>query len=281
MKDGRWDKGSLERLDRLIAKGKGVRGMPGRVHTLFEDAFEEWRISSLDFIQEELSGGSQYYKDFATRVFEASLSSCNAGIGILTALRESLEKSHPKGGELPSTVKEGLQEGPKEERSSAGVEGVQQAGEPRLGTEEMPKKWPNKEELCGVEPSPSREVLEGILWQAEVQLSQGHKDAAAVLCGAVLEEALRWMCTKHDIPTKEWDTIGDLNDRLMNKGVYHESMHSKIVSWWYLREDAQSANFDAYGEKDVATMIKGVQDFPKNYFSTTATRNPGDEGREV
>lgn len=117
------------------------------------------------------------------------------------------------------------------------------------------------------------------MWQAEVQLSQGHKDAAAVLCGAVLEEALRGMCTKQDIPTKEWDTIGDLSNGLLNKGVYEESMHRKIVSWWYLREDAQSVNFDAYDKEDVAGMVRGVQDFLKSCSAAAVTSNPDDEGK--
>ena len=111
------------------------------------------------------------------------------------------------------------------------------------------------------------ETLENLLWQAQVQLSQGHKEAAAVLCGGVSEVALRYLCTVHNIPVKEWDTMGDLNDKLLDNGVCGDSTHKKFVSWWYLREDALTANYDAYSKNDVASMLRGVEDFLKQHLS--------------
>lgn len=116
-------------------------------------------------------------------------------------------------------------------------------------------------------PMNTVEALENLLWQAQVQLSQGHKDAAAVLCGGVSEVALRYLSTVHNIPVKEWDTMGDLNDKLLDNGVYGDSTHKKFVSWWYLREDALAANYDAYNKNDVASTLRGVEDFLKQHLS--------------
>ena len=122
-------------------------------------------------------------------------------------------------------------------------------------------------EPAEVPPMTAVETLENLLWQAHVQLSQGHKDAAAVLCGAVSEAALRRLCTMHNIPVKEWDTMGDLNDKLLDNGVYDDAVHKKFVSCWYLREDAQSVNFDAYNKNDVGSMLRAVEDLLKQHLS--------------
>ncbi len=322
---------TLQRLDTLIAKGKGVMGMFGSAGGLHEDAFEEWRISSQDFIREEFGEDSQYYKDFATRTAKPTLPSCNIGIGVLTAIKMSLEKPLPRETELPVTAETRPQEKPKAEKPPAVIqekEKVERPEPPRLKfadvpTEEtstvtaeakkpqeksetgkppaliveekmrlrpakklrqkvgkVPAKGPVKEEPREAGDSSGIRILGNMLWQAQVQLSQEHKDAATVLCGAVLEEALRWMCSKHDIPAKEWDTVGDLNDKLLGKGVYDESTHNKVVSWWYLREDAQSANY-IYDKKDVANMASGLHDFLKDHFPAFAAQNPGGKAGEA
>ncbi|MHC4197584.1 MAG: hypothetical protein ACYSRP_06700 [Planctomycetota bacterium] len=87
--------GRINELNALIAKGKGVRGMFGSEGGLHEDAFEEWKTSSQDFLMEQLGEGSQFYKDFASRVTKASLSCCSLGIGVLIAARKSLEDAGP------------------------------------------------------------------------------------------------------------------------------------------------------------------------------------------
>ncbi|MCB7128959.1 MAG: hypothetical protein J3T61_05415 [Candidatus Brocadiales bacterium] len=370
MNDSKWNAEKLKFLDGLIGRGKGVRGMFGSAEGFHEEAFEEWKTSSLDFMLEELGEDNRFYKDFDTRVNKASLSSCSVGIGVLTALRKSLvepppgEEARPSPAEKPpqkepaaKKTKPGiaeaketpqppkrprlkLEEEPAEETPATGTKPAQEKPaakkpkpdiaeaketpqppeRPRLKLEEVPeeetpaagtkpaqekplaeksptvnaeekkkkkkkkeerprpteqsrpeaeetaKKEPVKEEACETKLPTGLDIQENILWQAQVQLSQGRKDAAAVLCGAVLEVALRSLCTKDNIPVKEWDTIGDLNDKLLDKGVYDEAKHSEFVSWWHLREDAAAVNFDVYSKGDVAAMIKGVHDFLKDFF---------------
>ncbi len=323
MNDSEWNVEKLKLLDGLIGKGKGVRGMFGSAEGFHEEAFEEWKTSSLDFMLEELGEDNRFYRDFDTRVNKVSLSSCSVGIGVLTALRRSLvepppgEEAGPPPAEKPkkkpvakkpkpdiTEAKESpqpperlrlkLEEVPAEETHAAGTKPAQEKPLPekpptvdakekrkkkkkkeekpqppeqsRPEAEETAKKEPVKEEACETKLPTGLEIQENILWQAQVQLSQGRKDAAAVLCGAVLEVALRSLCTKDNIPVKEWDTIGDLNDKLLDKGVYDEAKHSEFVSWWHLREDAAAVNFDVYSKGDVAAMIKGVHDFLKDFF---------------
>ena len=322
---------TLQRLDTLIAKGKGVRGMFGSAGGLHEEAFDEWKVSSLDFILEEFGEDSQYYKDFTARTAKPTLPSCNIGIGVLTAIKISLEESFLKEAELPAAAETeslkkpdvkkppaAIQEKekverpepprlkfadiPTEETSTVTAEAKKTQEKPETGkppaliVEEkmklrpakklrqkvgkVPAKGPVKEEPREAGDSSGIRILGNMLWQAQVQLSQEHKDAAAVLCGAVLEEALRWMCSKHEIPVKEWDTVGDLNDKLLSKRVYDESTHNKVVSWWYLREDAQSANY-IYEKNDVANMASGLHDFLKDHFPAFAAQNPGGKAGEA
>ncbi|MEE9585244.1 MAG: hypothetical protein V3W51_07140 [Candidatus Brocadiales bacterium] len=403
MEHTRWTD-ELEVVDGLLAKGKGVRGMFGSSEGLQEEAFEEWRTGSLDFIMEQLGEDSQLYMDFHRHTSKATLSTCNIGIGILTAVKRSLVESHDEEAGLstlltaatrlsreeakdkeekaqlpkepglrledilpeePATpeTKTPQQEPPAEEPAPAIIEeqgadkppskvivkkgGQQPPEQPHLKLEDTPaeeapatgpktaekkptvkkprpvakkipkekpsgaadtstvshgvekppqeaisekvstqppehpvsetqktskKHRPVKNETRKAEPPSGMDIQEDILWQAQVQLSQGRKDAAAVLCGAVLEEILKCLCIKHNIPTREWDTIGDLSNKLLSQGVYDESTHSKFISWWYLREDAHAVNFDAYSKPDVADMINGVHDFLKKCFSTSTAR---------
>ncbi|MEE9201166.1 MAG: hypothetical protein V3V45_06970, partial [Candidatus Brocadiales bacterium] len=396
MEHTRWTD-ELEVVDGLLAKGKGVRGMFGSSEGLQEEAFEEWRAGSLDFIMEQLGENSQLYMDFHRHTSKATLSTCNIGIGILTAVKRSLVESHdektglstlltaatrlsreeahekkaqfskepglrledivPEEPATPETkipqqeplaeepviieeqgadkppskvlVKKGeqkppeqprlkLEDTPAEEAPATGPEtaekeptveklrpvakknpkeepsgtadtstvshGVEKPPQEAIGekvsaqppehpvseTQEISKKHRQvKDETRKAELPSGMDIQEDILWQAQVQLSQGRKDAAAVLCGAVLEEILKCLCVKHNIPTREWDTIGDLSNKLLSQGVYDESTHSKFISWWYLREDAHAVNFDAYSKPDVADMINGVHDFLKKCFSTS------------
>ncbi|MCP4365862.1 MAG: hypothetical protein GY800_11275 [Planctomycetes bacterium] len=416
-----------QKLDSLIAMGKGVRDKFGTASGVSKEAFEEWRACSHQFLSEEFGQDNLFFQDFASKVNEATLVACNIGIGILLAVKRSQEESRVKRAGAPvvttqatepqvtpeaeappapateeekepveeaappeqfhlvteeapererATVTEPAKPEPevekpappeaKEERAETPKEAVAPSAEepqplPPVPIVERPPTPPAEEEKEPVEeaalpeqppvvakktskrgrsvaatqkpgaklkkkkparpvtkeekaetpkgpeqfhlvteeapereratviepakpepevekpaaPSPevpgvsmnTVEVLENLWWQAQVQLSQGHKDAAAVLCGGVCEVVLRYLCAVHNIPVKEWDTIGDLNDKLLDNGVYDDSTHKKFVSWWYLREDALAANYDAYNKNDVASMLRGVEGVLKQHLS--------------
>ncbi|MGR3296108.1 MAG: hypothetical protein ACUZ8A_07780, partial [Candidatus Bathyanammoxibius sp.] len=336
-----------QRLSSLIAMGKGVRDMFGTAKGVSEEAFKEWRACSRQFLSEEFGQDDLFFQDFANKVNKATLVACNIGIGILLAVKRSLEESRVKRAGVPAMTTQATvlrvtteAEAPPAPATEEGKEPAKEAAPPeqppvvakktskrgrsvaatqkpgaklkkkkparrvtkkekaethekeiKLQPEEPPvtaTEAVSKEEGAvattppeklqapfAPEPAPPSpevsmstvEALENLLWQAQVQLSQGHKDAAAVLCGGVSEVALRYLCTVHNIPVKEWDTMGDLNDKLLDNGVHGDSTHKKFVSWWYLREDALTANYDAYNKNDVASTLRGVEDFLKQHLS--------------
>jgi len=64
-----------------------------------------------------------------------------------------------------------------------------------------------------------RSEVEGdFLGQAQRLLDENLKDAAAMVIGAVLEDALRQLCRKHGLP--EGDGIEAMNEPLRKAGVY-------------------------------------------------------------
>lgn len=204
---------SLEKIDRLIEKGNSVRGMPGHVHVLYTDAFEEWRTGTLEFLRNLLGEDSQHCRDFQDRVKDPSLKDCETGIGILKALRTSIEEGYFEMALLHS-----------------------------------------------------KEFLRGFLAEAESQLSQGRKDAAAVIAGAVLADALRKLCRRYRLPVEEGQTIGALSEKLAKRAVYLEPVQKKILSWTLLREEALSGRCIAYDDEDVKDMIDGLRYFVDNYL---------------
>ncbi len=107
MNDRKRDADTLATLDSLLAKGTGVSGMFGSARDDHKEAFQKWKASSLDFISESLGEDNQYYKDFASRVTDVTLSNCNIGIGVLAAIKKSLEEVLPKEAEAGISVKGG------------------------------------------------------------------------------------------------------------------------------------------------------------------------------
>ncbi len=339
-----------QRLSSLIVMGKGVRDTFDTANGVSTEAFEEWRACSHQLLSEEFGQDDLFFQDFANRVNEATLVVCNIGIGILLSVNGSLEESRVKRAAAPPApateeAKEPVEEAAPPEQPPVAAKKTSKRGRPVAATQkpgaELKKKKParpvtkekkaetHKKEIVAsaqqVQPKPEEEklsapphekeiklqpeelpvtategvpkeegavattppekpqapfapepaeismstveALENLWWQAQVQLSQGHKDAAAVLCGGVSEVALRYLCAVHNIPVKEWDTMGDLNDKLLENGVYGDSTHKKFVSWWYLREDALAANYDAYNKNDVASMLRGVEGVLKQHLS--------------
>lgn len=99
-----------------------------------------------------------------------------------------------------------------------------------------------------------------ILEQAEYLLSEGYKDAAAVLTGAVLESTLRKLCDRNNLKYPKNTTINSLNDSLKDK-AYNRVIHKQIIAWAQIRNDAAHGHFDKYTKKQVEDMLEWVKDF--------------------
>jgi hypothetical protein len=114
----------------------------------------------------------------------------------------------------------------------------------------------------------SAEIFSDFLEMADYLLSEGYKDAAAVMFGSVLEEHLRQLCNKHGIPIeiikngkKEPKKAATLNDELAGKSVYNKLDQKQVTAWLDLRNKAAHGKYNGYEKEQVELMHQGVMDF--------------------
>lgn len=114
----------------------------------------------------------------------------------------------------------------------------------------------------------SAELFADFISMAEHLHENGYKDAAAVMTGSVLEQHLRQLCQKHDIPVSELK--GDkevplkadrLNSELAKKSAYNAIEQKQVTAWLGLRNDAAHGNYSKYDAEQVKQMIAGVISF--------------------
>jgi hypothetical protein len=111
------------------------------------------------------------------------------------------------------------------------------------------------------------ETLNEIIDQAEFLLSEGYKDAAAVMIGGVLEGHLRKLCGKHKIDTdKDGKPLkaARLNDGL-KVAAYGNLDHKHVTAWLDLRNDAAHGHYANYDIARVELLLLGVRDFITRY----------------
>lgn len=99
--------------------------------------------------------------------------------------------------------------------------------------------------------------------------SEGYKDAAAVICGSVLEGHLRRLCDKLQIATagpngrpKKADT---LNSELAGNAAYSKLEQKNVTAWLGLRNYAAHGEYDRYTADQVALLLEGVRGFIGRY----------------
>lgn len=110
-----------------------------------------------------------------------------------------------------------------------------------------------------------REEVEGdFLGQATRLLGEGLKDPAAMLVGAVLEDALRQLCRKHGLP--EGDSLEAMNEPLRRAGVYGLPQKQQITAWTAIRNKADHGRFAEYSLEEVRLMHQGVSGFVATYL---------------
>lgn len=112
------------------------------------------------------------------------------------------------------------------------------------------------------------ELYADFLDQAEHLLNQGYKDAAAVMIGSILEEHLRQLCLKHDVPVsdekddKQIPRKADrLNAELAKKAVFTALDSKQITAWLGLRNDAAHGKYDQFTREQVKNLLSGVLEF--------------------
>src|SRR6266487_3941494 len=101
-------------------------------------------------------------------------------------------------------------------------------------------------------------------------LSEGHKDAAAVMCGSELEKHLRKLCVCNGIDVFSFlGSTGDpqpkkaerLNAELASTNIYGKLDQKNVTSWLDLRNKAAHGDYHEYNQEQVLLMIQGVREF--------------------
>jgi hypothetical protein len=105
------------------------------------------------------------------------------------------------------------------------------------------------------------EVLTDLLDIAAWSLSEGSKEAGAVLAGSALELGLRRVASVHTIDIRRARGIDDVNDALRDSGVYSAVRHGQVNAWRVLRNHAIHGDHAAYSDADVRLMLEGVRAF--------------------
>jgi len=105
------------------------------------------------------------------------------------------------------------------------------------------------------------EVFSDFIDIAEHLLENGYKDPAASLVGAVLENGLRKIAEKYNIPIRNNDDIGSLNTKIADKEIYNRLVQRQIQAWKAIRDSADHGRFNDYKSDDVKSMLEGVRRF--------------------
>jgi len=103
------------------------------------------------------------------------------------------------------------------------------------------------------------EVEGDFLAQAHRLLEEGLKDPAAMLLGAVLEDALRQLCRKHGVP--EGNSIEAMNEPLRKADIYGLPQKQQVTAWAAIRNKADHGRFSEYTEPEIRVMHQGLTGF--------------------
>jgi hypothetical protein len=113
------------------------------------------------------------------------------------------------------------------------------------------------------------EIFSDFLEMAEHLIEEGYKDPAAVMVGSVLEEHLRQLCNKNQLPIEYDNSQGklspkradSLNADLAKAGVFGKLGQKNVTAWLDLRNHAAHGKYTIYTQQQVELMIQSVRDF--------------------
>lgn len=108
------------------------------------------------------------------------------------------------------------------------------------------------------------EVFSDFVEMAEHLLSEGYKDAAAVIVGSTLEGHLRQLCAKNSIASDvggKAKKADQLNADLVGNSVYSKLDQKSITAWLDLRNKAAHGKYAEYSKEQVGLLVQGVRDF--------------------
>jgi hypothetical protein len=120
--------------------------------------------------------------------------------------------------------------------------------------------------VFNIELSVSGEVFGNFVAMAKHALSGGHKNVAAVLACAALEDTLKRYALSNCL-TVDDKTMQDVVNALKSKGLVTGAQKSLLDPMPKIRDYAMHANWDKITEQDVGAVIGYVEQFLLSKFS--------------
>lgn len=111
------------------------------------------------------------------------------------------------------------------------------------------------------------EVFDDFMEQAQHLFDQGYYQAAGVISGCVLEDALRKMCDRAGVALSTSPKLDGMNSELAKKGVYNTLVQKRVTALADLRNKAAHGKWSEFSSKDVQSMLQQTRDFVTDYLS--------------
>jgi hypothetical protein len=111
------------------------------------------------------------------------------------------------------------------------------------------------------------ELFDDFLEMAQHLHEQGYHGPAAVVAGAVLEDGLRKLCTRHSIALPTKPKLDTMNADLARSGAYTLLVQKHVTALADLRNNAAHGNWRAFSKDDVEHMIKDIRRFMEKHFT--------------
>ncbi len=109
------------------------------------------------------------------------------------------------------------------------------------------------------------ELFDDFLEMATELERKGYKDPAAVIAGSVLEEHIRKLATRNQIPLQDANgrhkSFDSLAIELVKLQQISEPQRKILVAWYGLRSEAAHGHYENVTAPDVQRMIGGIRDF--------------------
>ncbi len=111
------------------------------------------------------------------------------------------------------------------------------------------------------------EVFDDFREQAEHLLANGYAGPAAVVAGSVLEDGLRKVCQRRNVPLDAKPKVDRMNADLAKDGVYNALTQHRITFLAAIRNKAAHGQWDQFTERDVADLVSGVRSLMEQHLA--------------
>jgi hypothetical protein len=117
------------------------------------------------------------------------------------------------------------------------------------------------ERLPAPAPLPKADFMEEMLARAEEMADRGNHAGAVILAGAVLDDFLRRLCSRHGLFCAENASLAVLNFRLLQRGVYGPEEHAETARRISLRDEAGHTGGKHVSAAEAGDMLVWLKDF--------------------